>query len=297
MNPPSSDLWPQIVNTTQQALESGALQPIATQLQFIPDAKLKFCVRILDNLTRKEAAKKSRQSAPTNKPFNPFFPYEEALFVANLSATHVCLLNKYNVVDHHILMVTREYESQDAWLTQADFEAFTQCLTQIDGLGFYNGGTMAGASQHHKHLQLVPFTSEIGSQELPLSELIDIERKRLETASQLPSLPFQHGIQSLTIQWTASTLAANSQQLLQLYKDLLVDVGLNLEAAKPDVPYNLLLTREWMMVVPRSQESYADIGVNSLGYSGWLLVKTHEDLERLKSIGPMTLLQTVGKRI
>ncbi|MGF1525024.1 MAG: phosphorylase [Leptolyngbyaceae cyanobacterium] len=293
----TSDLWQQIVKTTEQALKSGALQPIATQRQFISDAKLNFCVRVLDNLTRKEAAKKSQPSASGKKPFNPFLPYEEALFVDNLSDTHVCLLNKYNVVDHHILIVTREYELQDNWLTQADFEALVYCLTQIDGLGFYNGGTQAGASQHHKHLQIVPFTSAKGAQELPLSELINAEKYHLEKNLQLPSLPFRHSIQTFTIQWTKPTLLANSQKLFKTFQDLVVDVGLNLDAAKPDIPYNLLLTREWMMVVPRSQESYADIGVNSLGYSGWLLVKTDEDLERLKAIGPMTLLQTVGKHI
>ena len=295
MNSLSQSLWPQIVSTTEQALKCGALQTISTQLKFISDAELNFCVRILDNLNRKEAAKKSPKSHQNTKPFNPFLPYEEELFVAHLSETHACLLNKYNVVDHHILMVTRKYESQESWLTYADFEALTHCLTEIDGFVFYNGGSQAGASQHHKHLQLVPFASDKGVLELPLATLINAEKESLRSSIHLPSLPFWHGVQPLTVQWTDDSFAKTSQELFNSYQQLMVDIGMDLNTPKPEIPYNLLVTREWIMVVPRSQESYQGIGVNSLGYSGWLLVKTLEDLERLKQIGPMTLLQTVGK--
>ncbi|MGB5914181.1 MAG: phosphorylase, partial [Phormidesmis sp.] len=59
-------------------------------------------------------------------------------------------------------------------------------------------------------------------------------------------------------------------------------------------PYNLLCTRQWMMLIPRSQEKYADISVNSLGFAGSLLVKNEEELAKLQEIGPMTLLEQVG---
>ncbi|MEM9006697.1 MAG: phosphorylase [Cyanobacteria bacterium P01_F01_bin.86] len=292
MNSPFHSLRQQVIDTTEQALESGALQPIATQLEILPDASLQFYVRILDNLVRKEAAQKRPKS---KKPFNPFLPYEKALFVAHLSETHACLLNKYNVVEHHILMVTREYESQESWLTQTDFEALTHCLAQINGLGFYNGGSQAGASQHHKHLQLVPFSETDGGHDLPLTKLILAEQEVLKTSTQISSLPFRHSIQLLKINWAQDVASEISQQLFKHYQDLMIDIGLKLDSAQPDIPYNLLVTREWMAVVPRSQESYQNIGVNSLGYSGWLLVKNYEDLEKLKQIGPMNLLKIVGK--
>ena len=295
MNSPSQSLWPQIVSTTEQALESGALQTIATKLQFISDANLKFCVRILDNLNRKEAAKKSSPRHKGPKPFNPFLPYEEDLFVTHLSETHICLLNKYNVVDHHILIVTREYESQDSWLTYADFAALVRCLIEIDGFGFYNGGPQAGASQHHKHLQLVPFTSQAGILELPITTLVNAEKELLQSSIHLSSLPFWHAVQPIHLQWTEDAFIETSQQLFAIFQQLMVTAGMELNTPKPAVPYNLLVTREWIMIVLRSQESYQGIGVNSLGYSGWLLVKNLEDLERLKQIGPMALLQTVGK--
>ena len=41
---------------------------------------------------------------------NPFLPYDPALLVAPISPTHVALLNRFNVVDDHFLIVTRSFE-------------------------------------------------------------------------------------------------------------------------------------------------------------------------------------------
>lgn len=292
MDSTSQSLWHQIKATTEQALHSGALQPISTQLHILPDQSLQFCVRVIDSLARKEAAKKY-SVAGTRQP-NPFLPYEQALWVTHLSDTHVCLLNKFNVVDHHILIVTREYESQDTWLTLADFEALAGCLLEIEGLGFYNGGTQAGASQHHKHLQLIPFVHPQEAPHLPLSAWVDAQNHQLQTSHHLAGLPFHHSIRLFSQTWNPSSHLSITGSLLKTYQQLMTDIGLDLETPKPTVPYNLLVTRQWMMAIPRSQESYAGIGVNSLGYSGWLLVKTTSDLQRLQQIGPMNLLTRVG---
>jgi ATP adenylyltransferase len=61
--------------------------------------------------------------------------------------------------------------------------------------------------------------------------------------------------------------------------------------------YNLLGTRNWLMAVPRRQDDYLGISVNSLGFAGSLLVKNQEQMAQLKAIGPMTLLKAVGKAI
>ena len=54
------------------------------------------------------------------------------------------------------------------------------------------------------------------------------------------------------------------------------------------------MTREWMMVIPRSKESYKNISINSLGFAGALLVRNAEQMEQLKQIGPLTFLQKVA---
>jgi Ap4A phosphorylase N-terminal domain len=57
------------------------------------------------------------------KPFDPFLPYDEHLCVAHLSASHTLLLNKFNLVAHHTLVVTRAFEAQETPLTAADLHA------------------------------------------------------------------------------------------------------------------------------------------------------------------------------
>jgi ATP adenylyltransferase len=59
--------------------------------------------------------------------------------------------------------------------------------------------------------------------------------------------------------------------------------------------FNLLVTQNWMLVIPRRAESFDGISVNSLGYAGALLVKTEQELIRLKRQGPMALLAEVSQ--
>ena len=59
---------------------------------------------------------------------NPFLPYEEALWVAHLSDTHTLLLNKFNVVPYHSLLVTRDFQQQTDQLNSADLGAAWQVL-------------------------------------------------------------------------------------------------------------------------------------------------------------------------
>ena len=61
------------------------------------------------------------------------------MFVDVLTDTHLCLLNKFNVVEHHLLIVTREFEDQDRYLTEEDFAAGLAGLAEYDSLLFYNG--------------------------------------------------------------------------------------------------------------------------------------------------------------
>lgn len=150
-------LWEKITQRTQSALASGALRSIPTTHEIVEIDGIAYVLRQLHNLQRKlDAKKKQDEVAARGIEFNPFLPYEEELYVDDITPTHVCLLNKFNIVDHHILIITRAFEDQTMLLTLADFEALGLALLEIDGLAFYNGGPPAGASQKHKHLQVVP---------------------------------------------------------------------------------------------------------------------------------------------
>jgi ATP adenylyltransferase len=289
-------LWNKVIAQTQHALQCGALQPILTEYEIIEDAEIPFLVRIVANLARKDAAKQeeSKKIKIEGKPFNPFLPYDRNLFVTNISDTHLCLLNKFNVVEHHLLIVTREFEEQDNWLTQQDFMALGATLAQIDGLGFYNGGKLAGSSQPHKHLQLIPFPFLPEKIRLPIDPTIATVQYNSDQIGLIPSFEFIHVIAPLEPNWVQSPVES-AQAIVKIYDKLLKTIQYEINSPKQTGDYNLLITREWMMIVPRSQDSFQSIGVNAVGFAGALLVRNTEQLELLKKTRPLNLLKNVAK--
>jgi len=281
------DLWDRVIAQTQYALQSGALQSIETGYEWIEQGGINFLVRISTNLIRKAEAKQPIKAQPAG--FNPFLPYDPDLLVADLSPTHLCLLNKYNVTDHHLLIVTRVFEPQETLLKLPDFEALWLCIRQvgmrqIETLGFYNSGKQAGASQPHRHLQLVPLPFAPATS-LPIQIALDAMGQG-DGALRSPLLPFQHAAICLPEMTTAA--AAHAAYLL-----LLSHLGLN----HPEPPpYNLLVTSQWMLVVPRRQEQFESIPVNALGFAGSLFVQNLAQLEQLKQLGPLALLSQVAVR-
>jgi len=290
----SSFLWRRLVEQTEYALKCGALQSISTHYEFVEQGGIRFLVRILANLVRKDAAK---SPAKMDKDFNPFLPYEEDLFVADISDTHLCLLNKFNVVEHHLLIITRAFVEQESWLDLADFQAMWLVLAEIDGLAFYNSGRIAGASQRHKHLQLVPLPLVDDGEEIPIAPLLKTAKFEAGVG-KIPDLPFVHAIAKFDPSWiNSSDLAA--EMTLKSYLNLQKAVGLLNDLEKigdrPNGAYNLLATREWMMIVPRSQEFFQGISVNSLGFAGALLVRNQEQKQLLLDTGPLNILTFVSR--
>ncbi|QKQ73505.1 phosphorylase [Nostoc sp. TCL240-02] len=287
----SGTLWTSVKERTEHALQCGALLSIPTEFEFIEQDGVRFLVRILSNLNRKKAAKEKqeKQSAVSGQEFNPFLPYEEDLFVADISDTHVCILNKYNVVDRHLLIITRAFEEQESLLTLEDFAAMWACLDDFDGLAFYNSGKSAGASQRHKHLQLVPLPLVPLGPQIPIEPLLRAGQFQ-DSKATLAKLPFVNAFAPLNPHWMRSPFTA-AQATLEVYRSLLGAVGLD---ARQLGAYNLLATREWMLIVPRSQEHFQSISVNSLGFAGTLLVRNAAEMEILKAQGPMTILKNVA---
>ncbi|MEH2411592.1 ATP adenylyltransferase family protein [Nostoc sp.] len=298
-------LWTSVKEQTEYALQCGALLSIPTEFEFVQQDNVRFLVRILSNLNRKKAAKEKqeKQSAMSSQEFNPFLPYEEDLFVADISDTHVCILNKFNVVDYHLLIITRGFEEQESLLTLEDFTAMWACLADFDGLAFYNSGKTAGASQRHKHLQLVPLPLAPSGPQIPIEPLLtsaqfqdlifsgaSATQTMGKAHATLAKLPFIHAFAPLNSNWMQSPFAA-AQSTLEAYRTLRHAVGLD---ARQSGAYNLLATREWMLIIPRSQEHFQSISVNSLGFAGALLVRNAAEMEILKAQGPMTILKNVA---
>lgn len=284
-------LWQKVVDRTSHALQCGALLTIPTDYEFVEQNGVKFLVRILSNLDRKyQAKKKQDRDTATGKDFNPFLPYEEDLFVADISDTHVCILNKFNVVDYHLLIVTRAFEEQESLLTLPDFAAMWAVLNEFEGLAFYNAGKNAGASQRHKHLQVAPLPLAPKGTQIPIEPLL-ASAKFQDSVGTIPDLPFKNAIARLNPQLASPLKAA--QVTLECYYNLLQTLGLLGENGQVGA-YNLLATPEWMLIVPRSQESFEAIAVNSLGFAGTLLVRNAQQMQLIKDLHPLNVLTNVA---
>lgn len=291
-------LWQDIVKTTQNALRIGAQFPMPTDYEFIEDSGIRFFVRILSRLHEKDEAHKKQheESLAAQKTVNPFLPYDKNMFVADISETHVALLNKFNVVEHHLLIVTRDFEDQETLLTLHDFEALWACMSEYDSFGFYNGGEEAGASQRHKHLQMVPLPLAPEGPSIPIEPLIK-KAQFVDKFGTIPGLPFSHVFALLEENNVASPHDA-TKKTLALYATMLEKLGLESPRAgtlkRQSKPYCLLLTRQWMLLVPRSREFFDSISINSLGFAGALLVRNSKQMDLIKNIGPMNVLKTVA---
>ena len=281
----------------RRALHHGALQPIPVTFEWLEDAGIQFLVRQVKIQPRKPtppAAGKIRKRP------NPFLPYDPALYVADAGPQHVCLLNKFPVVPRHTLIVTRHFEHQQTLLGSCDFASWWRCLTSYPSLGFYNGGTIAGASQPHKHMQVVPLPLEKGGLAIPLEPLV--WEALAETAE---SIPLVNGVSryrfthvAVRLDWSASTPPDQAgQQLELLYRQMLDLAELELPShpeGRMSHPYNLLLTPRWMMVVPRRYESFAKISLNGLAFAGALLVWNPEQWHTLQRYGLLAALKHVA---
>lgn len=290
--PPELDpgnFWPAVRQTSRQALRAGALQPFVTRTEYIDDHGVEFMVRVSDNLAHKRRAPTTyhRSGGP-----NPFLPPEPALTAGVLPPGHVAVLNKFNVLEDHVLVVTRRFAHQETPLTTADFSAVAAGLAGGVGLAFYNGGRTAGASQAHKHFQLVPLP--LGRRAaFPTATLFEGARGGVDS---VPGLPFRHALTQLDAspgKPAAFGRACYDAYSLALSRLALVDPSSDDgEARLP--PYNLLLTDRWLLVVPRRTEHYHAISVNGLGYAGSLFVSSTAKLDQVRSTGPMAILGEVS---
>lgn len=283
-------LWATIERRNRQALDKGALCPIETRCEEVEDAGIRFTLRVAANIARKENVDAQRRHR------DPFAPFERALFVTGIGATHVALLNKFSVIDHHLLVVTRAYEEQETLLTLEDFQALSICLAAYPALGFYNGGKVAGASQRHKHLQVVPLPGGDPDPMVPVQPLL-AAAPPTDAITRVPALPFANGFCRLPAGIFRQPSAA-APLLLRRYRDLLEEVGVKEirvgNEARQSMPYNLLMTARWMLLVPRSRECFRDISVNALGYAGSFFLRDEEQLAAVRRAGPMAVLQAVS---
>ena len=281
---PRGPLWNGVNRATRRALDAGELEPLPARLETVEASGIRFAVRVLTPSDRKRQHTADQRELKEN----PFLPYEPELFVSDISTTHLCLLNKFPAVSGHALIVTRAFEEQTTPLHRADFEALWACLQEGEAVAFYNSGEAAGASQPHRHLQLVPAPLAPGFHRTPIDAVI-ADARFDESMGRVPVFPFHHAVARLRIA-ASSGLETAARVLHALYLEMARAFGCD----RPGRPYNLVATRDWMLLVPRTRAGCDRIGVNGLGFAGCLLARGPDQLEDLRRHGPLHILRDVA---
>ncbi|PHH53209.1 Protein APA1 [Ceratocystis fimbriata CBS 114723] len=274
---------PDLVTTAfSNARATKDLYFFPTQVTILATAYGPFQIRYAPSLAQKP---KNPVRAPGSVPFDPFATPPPALRIVDISPAHFLVLNKFAIAPEHFILATTAWRSQEDVLEAEDIEAAYACVQAyrgrqggnqsgpdggvVDGeehglqrtglFVFYNGGPHSGASQPHRHLQLVPMSSlyDCLSASTPWSPLIDSVQQ--PTASQ-----------DIPIHLFTKPVSDNptKNELFDTYLGLYAQACKAVLGAETEVPstgkalisYNFSLTGKTMALCPRISEG-ARIGV------------------------------------
>jgi len=285
----SNTLVTKVCEVFEKSLKNGFLTFIPSVEERIRINKINYQIRCIPSLKKKPTNISNDESVPKKK-FNPFLPYDENLYVQKTPNNHHnVLMNKFSVIKYHILLTTVDFQSQLDPLNIVDLESMWWTLNSIKKgnykeLAFFNCGADSGASQPHKHLQVL--VMDKNEEDMPpVNDIIIEEGQNFEKGKifNISQYKLKHGCILFPDNKTITP-----EDLLNYYKSLLSIVP-------SGSSYNFLCTTRWMLVVPRSKETYDErVSVNSLGFAGMVLVKAKEDIELIKQVGVETIINSLG---
>eukprot|EP00887_Chlorella_sp_A99_P007671 scaffold20.g7671.t1 len=315
----SRALWRLIAERYDAAQAHKAASTFDTRTELVADPRdsgLAFVLKVAAQLRDKPrpppppeaAARGGGGAAPPAAAPNPFLPPDPALLVCHLPPAHSLVLNKFNVMPYHLLVITREFESQADPLRTGDLAATRAAMAALaaapgagGALAFYNCGPLSGASQPHKHVQVVPLpldgggassSSSGGGADPPFAGVVaaatagsppleSVELRALPFASFAARLPAA-GAPPEQLEAAAAALLARCRRVAAA-------------AGQPagQASYNALLTRDFLMMVPRSAESAGPVSCNSVAFAGSFFVRSEEELAYVRR-DPLAVLAAVG---
>ncbi|KAH6898270.1 HIT-like domain-containing protein [Thelonectria olida] len=300
---------PKLVKTAfERALAEGELLYYPTQVAIIHAHNIPFQLRFSPALANKP---KGPPKGPTPiKPFDPFADPPAALRVTHLSPSHYLVLNKFAVVPEHFILATTEFKPQTHVLDEADLTATLACIeayelatenagqengdeTSNDGLfAFFNCGDHSGASQPHRHIQMLPIARMKDG--LPA----DVEWTILADSLTSRPAPFATFAEKIRLDMPRAELHA---AYLRLYRQACRAVALHSgESHEEDeipsegetlISYNMAMTKNTLVICPRLAEGatihkdgqvIGALSLNGTVLAGTALVKNEAEWEALK---------------
>ena len=267
--------WEKALEQTRLSINKNSLYPLETKVitKELYD-KNDFIIRKLDTST----FKKKISYGPKQ---NPFRPWEKILEINKIGNNHQLILNKYPVQKGHILLITNSWKPQNGWLDLNDWIAIQKVNKDTSGLWFFNSSSIAGASQPHRHIQLlrraygeISCPREKWFINLELNNDYDTKLKKNVVVSRF-------------------SLLEDSLNIYNKYLKLTNKIGLGnpINDEKPKFPHNILITNDWIAIIKRKNDHLHGFSINGLGFAGYLLVTEHSNIDYLKKYGPEKLLE------
>ncbi|MDO5692350.1 MAG: phosphorylase [Pseudomonadota bacterium] len=284
----TTDFMRQVDERARSALASGDLQPIVTEQIELIDGGLRFLARSVSTLAGKSSV---IPGGPRDPNFNPFLSPDPALTVGPLGDAHTAILNKFPVSARHLVIATKEFREQLEPLDRADFTALARVLVSAGGLGFHNGGTAAGASQRHKHVQWIPRAQGNASLDIWLPGL-PADAPLLSIVVH-PRLMVQHCFVRVDCRLGMPPEQA-ADALHAGYTRALVQLGLAPDSSGLLPASNLLIADGWLLLVQRSREHFGAVSINALAFGGTFYAQEADKLAALQAAGPLKALAGVG---
>ncbi|AMO37666.1 ATP adenylyltransferase family protein [Thauera humireducens] len=273
------------------ALASGALQPVQAEQTEMEDGGMRFIVRWVSSLAVKDAAKVAIPGGPRDPNFNPFLNPDPALTVGPVGDAHVVILNKFPLCERHLVLARRTFEEQLQPLEYSDFAALATIMVEAGGIGLYNGGAAAGASQRHKHVQWMPEAEGNASLRLFAGGLpLGLPEQGVATH---PALPMKH-VFVRVLSGRDVPVEAAADSLLAGYRNACDELGLVPGEDGLLPPCNLLVGEGWLLMLPRSQECFEGISISAVCFGGTLYTRQPEQIEAIRRVGPLRALAAVG---
>ncbi|KAF9875289.1 putative bis(5'-nucleosyl)-tetraphosphatase [Colletotrichum karsti] len=286
-----------------KARANADLNYYATQVTVLNANSIPFQLRFSPALANKPTAPKPKTDEP-RKPFDPFEnPENGPLFIADIpSSGHNLVLNKFAIVPEHFILATKDFKEQTDMLEPIDLAATYACIEAYRQYGeshggsngelyaFFNSGSHSGASQPHRHIQLLPVARMKDG--LPEGSKWDVLAKQLGQP-RVSGVPFTTFGEQIHRSMTPDELHSI---YISLFKSAVAAVEAH--AGKLDNPsngesqisYNLAMTSSSLVVMPRLAEGYTlleqgkpvgKLNLNGTVLAGTALVKNEDEWNAL----------------
>ncbi|KAK0639506.1 HIT-like domain-containing protein [Cercophora newfieldiana] len=289
---------PELVKTTfSKALAAGDVNFYPTQVTLLNINSVPFQLRFSPSLANKPkppAPPPSSTPPAADRPrFNPFDNPSPALLVASLPPSHNLILNKFAIVPEHFILATKAFKPQTHLLEADDLAATYACIEayRADGkelFAFFNSGEHSGASQPHRHLQLLEV--ERMREGLEGQGGWEVVAGRLVGEEEVV-LPFRTFVEGIHGDMDGEALRG---VYLRLYRRACEALGVDgvREEGEARICYNMAMTREVVVVMPRVAEGaevrsagevVGKLALNGTVLAGTALVKSQAEWDALRN--------------